>query len=65
MVMSIVLATKVSTHPATIAELCWLDDPKYITGYVVDGLSDLHAYIDYLEKQPIFVQWGEDECHTS
>ena len=33
--------------------------------FFVDGLSDLHAYIDYLEKQPIFVQWGEDECHTS
>jgi 6-carboxyhexanoate--CoA ligase len=29
-----VLATKVSAHPATIAELCWSDDPEYITGYV-------------------------------
>ena len=81
---ALVLATKVSAHPATVAELCWSDDPEYITGYVaskkqgyqrimklkeygdergcriffVDGLSDLHSYIDYLEKQPIFVQWG-------
>lgn len=88
---ALVLATKVSAHPATVAELCWSDDPEYITGYVaskklgyqritklkeygdehgcriffVDGLSDLHSYIDYLEKQPIFVQWGKDECHTS
>ncbi|WP_338450003.1 6-carboxyhexanoate--CoA ligase [Niallia oryzisoli] len=84
---ALVLATKVSTHPATVAELCWSDDPEYITGYVaskqlgyqritklkeygdergcriffVDGLSDRHSYIDYLEKQPLFVQWGEDE----
>ena len=88
---ALVLATKVSAHPATIAELCWSDDPEYITGYVaskrlgyqritklkeygdergcriffVDGLSDLPSYIDYLEKQPVFVQWGEDEWHTS
>ena len=85
------IATKVSAHPATVAELCWSDDPEYITGYVaskkqgyqritklkeygdergcriflVDGLSDLHSYIDYLEKQPIFVQWREAECHIS
>lgn len=82
---ALVLATKVNRHPATIAELCWSDDPEYITGYVaskklgyqritklkkygdergcriffVDGLSDLHSYIDYLEKQPIMVQWEE------
>ncbi|PGV53789.1 6-carboxyhexanoate--CoA ligase [Bacillus sp. AFS037270] len=83
---ALVLATKVSQHPATVAELCWSDDPEYITGYVagkkigyqritrlkefgdergcriffVDGLSDLHAYIEYLEKQPIFVEWEEE-----
>ena len=84
---ALVLATKVSAHPVTVAELCWSDDPEYITGYVaskrlgyqritklkeygdergcriffVDGLSEIHSYIDYLEKEPIFVQWGEDE----
>jgi 6-carboxyhexanoate--CoA ligase len=83
---ALVLATKVSAHPATVAELCWSDDPEYITGYVsskrlgyqritnlkeygdergcriffVNGISDLHSYIDYLEKQPIFVHWGEE-----
>ncbi|PAQ14210.1 6-carboxyhexanoate--CoA ligase [Bacillaceae bacterium SAOS 7] len=31
---ALVLATKVSAHPATAAELCWSDDPEYITGYV-------------------------------
>ncbi|MFD3450352.1 6-carboxyhexanoate--CoA ligase [Microbacteriaceae bacterium 4G12] len=31
---ALVLATKVSAHPATVAELCWSDDPEYITGYV-------------------------------
>jgi 6-carboxyhexanoate--CoA ligase len=31
---ALVLATKVSAHPATIAELCWSDDPEYVTGYV-------------------------------
>jgi 6-carboxyhexanoate--CoA ligase len=31
---ALVLATKVCAHKATIAELCWSDDPDYITGYV-------------------------------
>jgi 6-carboxyhexanoate--CoA ligase len=31
---ALMLATKVSAHPATVAELCWSDDPEYITGYV-------------------------------
>ncbi|MGO4889288.1 6-carboxyhexanoate--CoA ligase [Anaerobacillus sp. MEB173] len=82
---ALVLATKVCDHPSTIAELCWSDDPDYITGYVaskklgyqritklkepgdergcriffVNGLQDLMSYIDYLEKQPIFIQWNK------
>ncbi|MED1601850.1 6-carboxyhexanoate--CoA ligase [Alkalihalophilus marmarensis] len=31
---ALTLATKVTQHPATIAELCWSDDPDYVTGYV-------------------------------
>lgn len=84
---ALVLATKVCAHPATIAELCWSDDPDYTTGYVasrhlgyqritklklvgddrgcrvffVDSLSDVSAYIEYLEKQPIFIQWEEEK----
>jgi 6-carboxyhexanoate--CoA ligase len=83
---ALVLATKVNAHPETVAELCWSDDPQYITGYVaskklgyqritklknygdeegcriffVDGLSDLSSYINYLEKQPIFVEWEQE-----
>ncbi|MGG3573440.1 6-carboxyhexanoate--CoA ligase [Bacillus gobiensis] len=31
---ALTLATKVCEHQATVAELCWSDDPEYITGYV-------------------------------
>ncbi|WP_209124172.1 6-carboxyhexanoate--CoA ligase [Alkalihalobacillus sp. BA299] len=34
---ALVLATKVCEHPATVAELCWSDDPEYITGYVASS----------------------------
>lgn len=31
---ALVLASKVANAPGTIAELCWSDDPDYVTGYV-------------------------------
>lgn len=31
---ALVLASKVSSAPGIIAELCWSDDPEYTTGYV-------------------------------
>jgi 6-carboxyhexanoate--CoA ligase len=31
---AIVLATKVANAPFIVAELCWSDDPEYVTGYV-------------------------------
>ena len=31
---ALVLATKVASHKATVAELCWSDDPDYTIGYV-------------------------------
>ncbi|NMD71722.1 6-carboxyhexanoate--CoA ligase [Bacillus sp. DNRA2] len=31
---ALALASKVTAHPATVAELCWSDDPEYVTGYV-------------------------------
>ena len=31
---ALTLATKVCHHPAVTAELCWSDDPDYVTGYV-------------------------------
>lgn len=31
---ALVLASKVAYAPGTAAELCWSDDPRYVTGYV-------------------------------
>lgn len=31
---ALVLASKVAAAPGTVAELCWSDDPQYVTGYV-------------------------------
>ncbi|MDQ0338371.1 6-carboxyhexanoate--CoA ligase [Caldalkalibacillus uzonensis] len=31
---ALALATKVSAAPGAVAELCWSDDPDYVTGYV-------------------------------
>ncbi len=31
---AMVLASKVAHGPGTVAELCWSDDPDYVTGYV-------------------------------
>lgn len=31
---ALVLASKVAYAPGTVAELCWSDDPNYVTGYV-------------------------------
>lgn len=38
---ALVLASKVAHGPGTVAELCWSDDPDYVTGYVG---SPLHGY---------------------
>lgn len=34
---ALVLAGKVLSAPGIVAELCWSDDPSYITGYVADS----------------------------
>ncbi|QHA91147.1 6-carboxyhexanoate--CoA ligase [Bacillus sp. N1-1] len=39
---ALTLATKVSSHPDTIAELCYSDDPDYITGYVASKKIGYH-----------------------
>ncbi len=31
---ALVLASKVAAAPGAVAELCWSDDPQYVTGYV-------------------------------
>ena len=35
---ALVLASKVAYGPGTVAELCWSDDPYYVTGYVASAL---------------------------
>ncbi len=34
---ALVLASKVTLYPEVIAELCWSDDPDYLTGYVASA----------------------------
>lgn len=34
---ALVLASKVASAPGMVAELCWSDDPDYITGYVASA----------------------------
>jgi 6-carboxyhexanoate--CoA ligase len=36
-----VLAGKVLNAPGIVAELCWSDDPEYLTGYIADPV---HGY---------------------
>lgn len=51
---ALVLATKVSYHPATVAELCWSDDPDYVTGYVA---SKALGY----QRITKMKEWGDDQ----
>ncbi|WP_347553200.1 6-carboxyhexanoate--CoA ligase (plasmid) [Pseudalkalibacillus hwajinpoensis] len=39
---ALTLATKVCSHPLTVAELCWSDDPDYIKGYVASPAGGYH-----------------------
>ncbi|OKL37774.1 6-carboxyhexanoate--CoA ligase [Domibacillus mangrovi] len=63
---ALVLATKVSEHPATVAELCWSDDPEYITGYVASKklgyqrITKLKEYGDERGCRIFFVDCLED-----
>lgn len=63
---ALALATKVSEHPATVAELCWSDDPEYITGYVASKqlgyqrITQLKEYGDERGCRIFFVDCLED-----
>ncbi|MDB5084909.1 MAG: 6-carboxyhexanoate--CoA ligase [Bacilli bacterium] len=46
---AIALAAKVVNHPCTVAELCWSDDPGYVTGYVA-SLKRGYLRIPHLKK---------------
>ncbi|KMY54499.1 6-carboxyhexanoate--CoA ligase [Bacillus sp. FJAT-27231] len=51
---ALILASKVSAHPATVAELCWSDDPEYITGYVASkemGYQRINKLKEYGDEQ--------------
>lgn len=36
---ALVLASKVASAPGMVAELCWSDDPDYVTGYVASAIG--------------------------
>ncbi|TYR79208.1 6-carboxyhexanoate--CoA ligase [Priestia megaterium] len=63
---ALVLATKVNEHPATVAELCWSDDPEYITGYVASKklgyqrITKLKEYGDERGCRIFFVDCSND-----
>ncbi|MGJ7923283.1 6-carboxyhexanoate--CoA ligase [Neobacillus sp. LXY-4] len=63
---ALVLATKVSAHPATVAELCWSDDPEYVTGYVASKqlgyqrISKLKEFGDEQGCRIFFIDRSED-----
>lgn len=51
---ALVLATKVNYHRATVAELCWSDDPEYVTGYVASknlGYQRITKLKEYGDEQ--------------
>ena len=64
---ALVLATKVSEHPATIVELCWSDDPDYTTGYVASKklgyqrITNLKEYGDERGCRIFFVNCSKDQ----
>ncbi|WP_109431748.1 6-carboxyhexanoate--CoA ligase [Sulfoacidibacillus thermotolerans] len=45
---ALALASKVAAQPEIIAELCWSDDPSYVTGYVASPLIG-YARITHLK----------------
>ncbi|KYG26139.1 6-carboxyhexanoate--CoA ligase [Priestia endophytica] len=63
---AITLASKVSMHQATVAELCWSDDPDYTTGYVASKkfgyqrITSLKEYGDEQGCRIFFVNSSED-----
>jgi len=46
---ALVLASKVASAPGMVAELCWSDDPDYITGYVA-SLNEGYMRIPIMKK---------------
>ena len=62
---AVVLAAKVAAAPGMVAELCWSDDPEYVTGYVAGGdkyqrISRLKEYGSEQGGRAFFVRAGTD-----
>ena len=62
---AMVLASKVQSCAGTIAELCWSDDPSYVTGYVAAGdtyhrISPLKEAGDPFGGRAFFIRPGTD-----
>ncbi|MCI4137736.1 6-carboxyhexanoate--CoA ligase [Bacillus vallismortis] len=66
---ALALASKVGAHPAAVAELCWSDDPDYITGYVAGkkiGYQRITAMKEYGNEEGcrIFFIDGSEDANT-
>lgn len=66
---ALALASKVSWHPAAVAELCWSDDPDYITGYVAGkkmGYQRITAMKEYGTEEGcrVFFIDGSNDVNT-
>ncbi|MEW9668389.1 6-carboxyhexanoate--CoA ligase [Ammoniphilus sp. 3BR4] len=63
---ALALATKVASSPFTVAELCWSDDPDYVTGYVASQklgyrrIPHFKTFGDSSGGRVFFVQDGID-----
>ncbi|MEW9501772.1 6-carboxyhexanoate--CoA ligase [Jeotgalibacillus marinus] len=68
---AISLATKVASHGGTIAELCWSDDPDYVTGYVASKMvgyqriTSLKEFGDESGCRVFFVDLEKEEDRKS
>lgn len=50
---ALALATKVAHAPFVLAELCWSDDPEYVTGYI-SSLREGYVRIPHLKEKGDF-----------
>lgn len=50
---ALALATKVAHAPFVLAELCWSDDPEYVTGYI-SSLKEGYVRIPHLKEKGDF-----------
>jgi 6-carboxyhexanoate--CoA ligase len=65
---ALALASKVAASPYTMAELCWSDDPDYVTGYVASPaigykrITHLKKMGDHCGGRIFFVK---QDCHVA